>query len=597
MKKTNDFGRDSVPLLVLKTSIPFMFAQFVNVLYSIVDRIYIGNIPVIGGDSLAGAGVCAPIITLLSSFAALIGIGGSVTFSVKLGAGDKKSAQRILANSFSMLLIFSAVLTVVFLLIKDFLLNWFGASEVTFPYANTYLTIYTLGTFFALVSMGMNYFITAQGFPFLGMATTLIGAVVNIVLDPIFIFVFDMDIAGAAVATVIAQLSSCIFVLLTLHSKKMQIPIHLVKPEWEIGKRICKIGFSPFLILATDSVIIIALNAVLQYYGGESQGDTLITAATIVQSYMLLITSPMLGITGGSQPLISFNYGANKPDRIRKTVKWVLVLCITFTTVMFLVSRILPQYFVQIFTDNARYRELSIWGIQVFTLMVIPLSLQYVFVDALTALGMTRLSLSLSLFRKIVYFVMTCVLPIAFAAKSAFYAEPLADGAAACLTSLVFFVIYRKYLKGEADWERYGCKEGWNIKKIRKQEENAMLQTGTKAPEFTLPDQNGELHSLKDYRGKRVLLYFYPRDNTPGCTKQACGYSERYPQFEEKGVVILGISKDSVASHKRFEEKQGLTITLLSDTELEVIQAYDVSEREKELRKSIHGSSKNDLSD
>lgn len=157
MKKTNDFGRDSVPLLVLKTSIPFMFAQFVNVLYSIVDRIYIGNIPGIGGDSLAGAGVCAPIITLLSSFAALIGIGGSVTFSVKLGAGDKKSAQRILANSFSMLLIFSAVLTVVFLLIKDFLLNWFGASEVTFPYANTYLTIYTLGTFFALVSMGMNY--------------------------------------------------------------------------------------------------------------------------------------------------------------------------------------------------------------------------------------------------------------------------------------------------------------------------------------------------------------------------------------------------------------------------------------------------------
>ena len=215
-----------------------MFAQFVNVLYSIVDRIYIGNIPGIGGDSLAGAGVCAPIITLLSSFAALIGIGGSVTFSVKLGAGDKKSAQRILANSFSMLLIFSAVLTVVFLLIKDFLLNWFGASEVTFPYANTYLTIYTLGTFFALVSMGMNYFITAQGFPFLGMATTLIGAVVNIVLDPIFIFVFEMDIAGAAVATVIAQLSSCIFVLLTLHSKKMQIPIHLVKPEWEIGKRI-----------------------------------------------------------------------------------------------------------------------------------------------------------------------------------------------------------------------------------------------------------------------------------------------------------------------------------------------------------------------
>ena len=448
MKKTNDFGRDSVPLLVLKTSIPFMFAQFVNVLYSIVDRIYIGNIPGIGGDSLAGAGVCAPIITLLSSFAALIGIGGSVTFSVKLGAGDKKSAQRILANSFSMLLIFSAVLTVVFLLIKDFLLNWFGASEVTFPYANTYLTIYTLGTFFALVSMGMNYFITAQGFPFLGMATTLIGAVVNIVLDPIFIFVFEMDIAGAAVATVIAQLSSCIFVLLTLHSKKMQIPIHLVKPEWEIGKRICKIGFSPFLILATDSVIIIALNAVLQYYGGEEMGDTLITAATIVQSYMLLVTAPMLGVTSGSQPLISFNYGANKPERIRKTVACVLGLCIGFTVLMFGIARILPMYFVRIFTSNAEYQQLAVWGIGVFMLMIVPLSFQYVFVDALTALGMTRLSLSLSLVRKMIYLAATCILPLFFTAKTAFYAEPISDLTAAVLSSSVFFFIYRKYLRG-----------------------------------------------------------------------------------------------------------------------------------------------------
>lgn len=229
MKKTNDFGRDPIPLLVLKISIPFMFAQFVNVLYSIVDRIYIGNIPVIGADSLAGAGVCAPIITLLSSFGTLIGIGGSVLFSVRLGEGNHKAAQRILGNSFSMLLIFSAVLTVVFLFTKTYLLNWFGASETTYSYANTYLTIYTLGTFFALLSMGMNYFITAQGFPLLGMATTLIGAVVNIALDPVFIFVFDMDIAGAAVATVIAQMSSCIFVLLTLRSRKMTIPLGIVR--------------------------------------------------------------------------------------------------------------------------------------------------------------------------------------------------------------------------------------------------------------------------------------------------------------------------------------------------------------------------------
>ena len=442
MKKTNDFGRDSIPVLVLKISIPFMFAQFVNVLYSIVDRIYVGNIPVTGVDALAGVGVCAPIVTLLSSFGTLFGIGGSVLFSVRLGAGDEKGARRILANSFTMMLIVSVVLTVIFLLTKEYLLNWFGASEITFPYANSYMTIYTAGTIFALISMGMNYFITAQGFPLLGMLTTLIGAVINI-------FLLDMDVAGAAAATVIAQMSSCAFVLCTLRRKKMRVPLGVVKPELSVGKQIVKIGFSPFLIFATDSIIIIALNAVLQHYGGSEYGDTLVTAATIVQSYMLLITSPMLGITGGSQPLISFNYGANKPDRIRKTFFWVLMLCFCFTAAMFMISRIMPQYFVRIFTDNPEYEELAVWGIQAFTLMIVPLSFQYVIVDGLTALGMTKTSLSLSLIRKSLYFGATCVLPAFFAAKTAFYAEPLADGIAAALSCVVFFFIYRKYLRGE----------------------------------------------------------------------------------------------------------------------------------------------------
>ena len=449
MKKTNDFGKDSIPVLVLKTSIPFMFAQFVNVLYSIVDRIYVGNIPVIGADALAGVGVCAPIVTLLSSFGTLFGIGGSVLFSVRLGAGDEKGARKILANSFTMMMIVSVTLTILFLLTKSYLLNWFGASEVTFSYADTYMTIYTAGTFFALLSMGMNYFITAQGFPLLGMMTTLIGAVVNIVLDPVFIFLMDMGVAGAAVATVIAQMSSCTFVLLTLRRKKMQVPLGVVKPELTVGKQIVKIGFSPFLIFATDSIIIIALNAVLQHYGGKEYGDTLVTAATIVQSYMLLITSPMLGITGGSQPLISFNYGANKPDRIRKTFFWVLMLCVCFTSVMFLISRVAPQYFVRIFTDNPEYENLAIWGIKAFTLMIVPLSFQYVIVDGLTALGMTKISLGMSLFRKSLYFAATCILPLWFAAKNAFYAEPVADGTSACLSCIISFFIYRKYLRGE----------------------------------------------------------------------------------------------------------------------------------------------------
>ncbi|MGN0376295.1 MAG: MATE family efflux transporter [Suilimivivens sp.] len=448
-KHINDFGNDPIPGLVLKISLPFMFAQFVNVLYSIVDRIFIGNIQGTGSAALAGAGVCAPIITLLSSFATLIGIGGSVLFSIRLGANDKKHAGTILANSFSMLLLFSAVLTIIFLLVKDLLLLWFGASTSTFPYADTYLTIYTLGTFFALLSMGMNYFITAQGFPMLGMATTLIGAIVNIILDPVFIFLFHMGIAGAALATVIAQLSSCIFVLLTLRSKKMPIPFNLCRPEWHLSLNIIKMGFSPFLILATDSMLIIALNAVLQRYGGPEYGDKLITCATIVQSYMLLITSPMLGLTGGSQPLISYNYGAGKADRIRKTVFCVLLLCLCFTGFMFLLSRTVPVYFVRIFTNDPEYIELSIWGIRAFTLMIIPLSFQYVFVDALTALSLTRLSLFLSLIRKFSFFFATFLFPLLMATRTAFYAEPFADGVAAVCSSIAFYRIYERYLKGE----------------------------------------------------------------------------------------------------------------------------------------------------
>ena len=449
MAAENDLGRDNIKKLVIRIAVPSMLAQFVSVLYSIVDRIYIGNIPQIGDVSLAGAGICAPVITLLSSFATLIGIGGSVLFSMRLGAKDQEKAKNLLGTSFSMLLVFSAALTILFLLLKAPLLQWFGASQTTFPYANTYMTIYTLGTFFALLSMGMNYFITAQGYPGLGMATTLIGAVVNIVLDPVFIFLLHMNIAGAALATVLAQLSSCVFVLLTLKQKKMPIPLTLAPIRRSTAVRILKMGFSPFLILATDSMIIIALNAVLQHFGGPEYGDTLITCATIVQSYMLLITSPMLGITGGSQPLISFNMGAGKVERIRKIVLCVLLLCIGFTTFMFLLSRFVPQYFVRIFTQNPEYSSLSVWGIQVFTLGVIPLSFQYVFVDALTAMSLTKLSLFLSLLRKSEYFAATCLLPLFFAARMCFYAEPIADTLCFFSSSLAFFLIYKKYLKGE----------------------------------------------------------------------------------------------------------------------------------------------------
>ncbi len=450
MKKTTDLGKDKVPLLVLKLAVPSMIAQFVNVLYSTVDRMFIGNIPRIGDEALAGVGVCGPIVTLLTSFGTLIGLGGSILMAMRMGAGRKKQAENILAHSFVLLVLFSALLTFFFLLIKGHLLNWFGASDTTFPYADSYMTIYTAGTFFALMAVGLNYFITCQGFPGIGMLTVIIGALTNILLDPVFIFGFHMNVAGAAIATVIAQFVSCAFAFRFLTGKKIPVKITLLRKKNfspMIVQRILELGISPFLILATDSVILIVLNTVLQTYGGSEEGDLLITCATIVQSYMMLITGPMLGISSGTQAILSYNYGAKNIDRVKSAEKYILLLCLCFTTLMFLVSRTVPEYFIRIFTRDPGQTDLCIWGIHVFTLMIIPLSFQYVFVDGFTALGRSRTALFLSVFRKGDYILFTIVLPIFWGARSAFYAQPLADGISAVMSSVAFLLIFRKHLE------------------------------------------------------------------------------------------------------------------------------------------------------
>ena len=450
MKKTTDLGKDKVPLLVLKLAVPSMIAQFVNVLYSTVDRMFIGNIREIGDVALAGVGVCGPIVTLLTSFGTLIGLGGSILMAMRMGAGRKKQAENILAHSFLLLVIFSALLTLIFLLVKDYLLNWFGASPATFPYADSYMTIYTIGTFFALMAVGLNYFITCQGFPGVGMMTVIIGALTNIVLDPVFIFGFHMGVAGAAIATVIAQFVSCAFAFRFLTGKKIPIKITLLKRKYfspVIVSRILTLGISPFLILATDSVILIVLNTVLQTYGGPKEGDLLITCATIVQSYMMLITGPMLGISSGTQAILSYNYGAKNIARVKSAEKYILLLCLCFTTIMFLVSRTIPEYFISIFTRDPAQIDLCVWGIRVFTMMIIPLSFQYVFVDGFTALGRSKTALFLSVFRKGDYMLFTMVLPIFFGARSAFYAQPLADGIGAVMSSVAFLLIFKKHLE------------------------------------------------------------------------------------------------------------------------------------------------------
>lgn len=447
MKKGNDLGNYPIKSLVFKLAIPSMIAQLVNVLYSIIDRMYIGNIPEVGELALAGAGVCGPIVTLLSSFGTLVGIGGSILMSMRMGEKKEEEAKQILANSFFLLVIFSILLTTSFLLLKSTILRSFGASDITFPYANTYMTIYTYGTFFALLSIGLNYFITSQGFAMISMSTVLIGAITNIILDSVFIFGFGMGIAGAAWATVIAQMLSCGFAVYFLFSKHPPIRITFGNYSLKIIKKIMILGLSPFIILSTDTLMIIILNIVLQRFGGEAEGDLLISAATIVQSFMMLITGPLIGITGGTQTIISYNYGAAKSKRIKQAIHMILCICVVFTTIVFFVSRFLPQHFVHIFTKDATLTQLSVWGIQAFTLCIIPLSFQYAFVDILTALGRTKTALFLSIFRKSTYAIFTIVLPMLFTAKCAFYAEPLSDFLSACNSTIIFLFVFSKHLQ------------------------------------------------------------------------------------------------------------------------------------------------------
>lgn len=445
MKLRNDLGKDGIPKLVLNLAVPTMIAQFVNVLYSIVDRMYIGNIPVIGDVALAGVGVCGPVVTLLSSFGTLVGLGGAPILAMHLGQKNYDAARKLLANAFAMLLVLSVSLSVLFFALRRPLLLWFGASAQTLPYADTYMALYAAGTIFALLATGLNSYIIAQGFSTLAMGTVLLGAVTNIVLDPVFIFVFDMGVAGAAIATVISQAVSCAFVLRVLFSTATPVRITLGGYAWKTMRNILKFGFCPFIIIMSDSVLLIVMNMSLKRYGG-SQADVLIACATIVQSFMLLVSMPLGGITGGTQPLLSYNYGAQRTDRIRKGVKCILAVAVSFDVIMFALSWVAAGPFVSIFSSDAQVVEKSVWGIRVFVAMIIPMAVQYTLVDALTALGVPQIGVCLSLFRKTVFFVATLVAPLYFGAMGVFFAEPVCDLAASCVSSITFFFVFRKIL-------------------------------------------------------------------------------------------------------------------------------------------------------
>ncbi|MDO4324522.1 MAG: MATE family efflux transporter [bacterium] len=451
----NNLGKDDIKSLVVRLAVPSMLAQFVSVFYSVVDRMYIGNIAGTGELALAGVGVCGPIVTLISSFSALIGFGGSPLLSIRMGEKDEEGARKIVANSFMMLCVISIVLTALSLLLKDALLMWFGASEVTFPYANQYITVYLCGTVFALLSGGMNQFIICQGFAKVGMKSVMLGAVLNLILDPVFIFGFHMGVAGGALATVISQAASTLFVLAFLFGSHPPVRITFQGYSAKICKRILMLGFSPFIIIAFDNILIITLNTILQQYGGAQRGDMMVTCGTIMQSFMLIVTMPLGGITSGTQSILGYNYGARQMDRVKKGEMQILKIAVLFCTVMFVLSQTCSRYFVLLFTRNPEYIEMSVRAIRISTLMIIPLAVQYTFVDGFTGMGIAQIAISLSFWRKFLFFLFVMLLPKFFGVEAVFWTEPIIDILAALTTSTVYVtqigkILNRRMLSGNA---------------------------------------------------------------------------------------------------------------------------------------------------
>lgn len=423
----NDLGKEEIKKLVWKIAIPCMIAQFINVLYSIIDRIYIGHLPLIGDMALAGVGMCGPIVTLISAFASLIGIGGGPLCALSLGEGNNLKAKKIIFNSFVMLLFISILIVLIIYPFSNKMLLVFGAGPSTIEYALDYFKIYLIGTPFALLSIGMNNFINCQGYSKISMFSVIIGAILNIILDPIFMFVFNMGVKGAALATIISQFVSCIFVLGILLSNKLEIGLCFLKLEKDLCISILKLGFTGFIIIVFDNVMIIAMNAQLQKYGGVTLGDVLISVNAILQSFMLIVTMPLGGISGGTQCILSYNFGAYKIDRVKNAYIYISKICILYSTIMFLIVWLFGRNFILFFNSNSLIIENTLKAMHIYTLFIIPLGLQYELIDGMTALGQARISLFLSFFRKTIFFVSLFILPIFFDVETIFLAETISD--------------------------------------------------------------------------------------------------------------------------------------------------------------------------
>lgn len=440
---TTDLGKESIGRLLLKLATPSIIAQLVNVLYNIVDRIFIGRMQ--NGDvAMAGIGVAFPIVLLVSAFAAFVGMGGAPLAAIKMGEKDNNEAEKIMTNSFSVLLIIAGILTVIFMIFKEPILWKFGASESTIKYATDYLGIYLIGTVFVQIALGMNPFVNTQGFAKIGMMTVTIGAIINIILDPILIFGLNMGVKGAAVATIVAQAVSAIWVLRFLTGKKTILKLRkkYLKIDIKTMKPVFALGIAPFIMQSTESLVLVSLNSQLQKYGG----DLAIGAMTIMSSIMQIITMPLMGLTQGAQPIISYNYGAKNLDRVKKTFKLLLLTCLSYSTLIVILLMLFPDFFVSIFNNKPELMELTTWSIEIYFAGMFIFGAQIACQQTFLALGRAKISLFLALLRKVVLLVPLIFILPNFTENGLFgvlLAEPVAD-IIACATTVISFAVFYK---------------------------------------------------------------------------------------------------------------------------------------------------------
>ena len=445
----NELGVKPIKGLLWKLAVPAITAQIVNVLYNVVDRIYIGHIPETGQMSLTGLGVCMPLIMLVSAFAALAGMGGAPRASILLGRGDTEEAERVLGNCASLLLLVSVTLMALILCFAKPFLMTFGASENTIGYAMDYMNIYVFGTVFVQMTLGLNAFITAQGFAKISMKTILIGAVTNIVLDPIFIFLLGMGVKGAALATVLSQAISALWVLrfltgrqtiLRLRKKNLRLRAKTILP-------CVMLGLSPFVMQSTESVLNICFNSSLLKYGG----DTAVGAMTVLGSMMQFSMLPLSGLCQGAQPITGYNFGAKKAARVKESFRLLLRSCLGYSTVLWLVLMLFPRQVSMLFAGDGAFLDYTAWAMRIYMAVSLLMGIQLACQQTFIAIGNAKTSLFLAIYRKIILLIpLIFLLPHFFEKKdmAVFLAEPVADFIAVTTTAILFAWQFKKAMNG-----------------------------------------------------------------------------------------------------------------------------------------------------